>query len=287
MKTLTKKAYAKVNLALDVLRRREDGYHDVKMIMHNINIYDKLIFELTGDSGEITISTNLPGIPTDDRNLIYKAIKLISDTYDISPSVHVNLTKNIPIEAGMAGGSTDCAATLHAMNELLSLKLDEQSLMNLGVKLGADVPYCIMARPALSEGIGEILTKVTPLPDCHVVVAKPAVSVSTGTIYKNLKLDTLKSHPDIDGMILALQNGDIKSVANRMENVMESVTATLHPEIEDIKAAMKTHGALNAIMSGSGPTVFGIFNDFDKANIAADFIRDKELAKQIFVTKPI
>ena len=258
MKTLTRNAYAKVNLALDVLRRREDGYHDVCMIMQNLSLYDTLTFTVEeADTLTITLACDKAFVPCDARNLIYKAIALMGETYHLTGHVHVELVKRIPVEAGMAGGSTDCAAAFHAMRELYGLDVSDQELMKLGVKLGADVPYCIMAKTALSEGIGEVLTEVAPLPDCFVVVAKPTISVSTKMIYENLHANELQHHPDVAGMVDALKQGDLSGVASRMENVLETVTTKLYPQIEEIKQTMKESGAENAIMSGSGPTVFG------------------------------
>ena len=200
MKTLTRNAYAKVNLALDVLRRREDGYHDVCMIMQNLSLYDTLTFTVKeADTLTITLACDKAFVPCDARNLIYKAIALMGETYHLTGHVHVELVKRIPVEAGMAGGSTDCAAAFHAMRELYGLDVSDQELMKLGVKLGADVPYCIMAKTALSEGIGEVLTEVAPLPDCFVVVAKPTISVSTKMVYENLHANELQHHPDVAG----------------------------------------------------------------------------------------
>ena len=272
--TKTYKAYAKVNLALDVLRKRPDGYHDVKMVMQNIDIYDELEFTVT-DIKEaashakpcynIMIETNKPELPTDESNLIHKAIRLMFDEYNICGDVLVKLTKNIPIEAGMAGGSTDCAAALKAVNDIFEIHASLEELMRLGKRLGADVPFCLLGKTALAEGIGEILTEVQELPSCTVLVVKPPVGISTGMIYGNMNCDELKSRPDIDGMLEGLRKHDLGIVASKMENVMETVTARLCPDIEDIKNAMKEKGALNAIMSGSGPTVFGIFDDSEKA----------------------
>lgn len=289
MKKMIKKAYAKVNLVLDVLRRRPDGYHDVKMIMQNLDIYDELIFTVDESKQErsITISTNKEGIPTDSRNLIYKAIELMFDEFNIEATIHVHLEKNIPVEAGMAGGSTDCAAAFKAVNELFDLHLDVQKLMELGVKLGADVPYCILGKTALSEGIGEVLTPVNPLPPCYVLVVKPPIGVSTKMVYTNLRANELSRHPDVDGMVVALEKGDLEKVTSYMENVLETVTVKLYPEIEEIKTIMKEQGALNSLMSGSGPTVFGIYRDEDVAKKAASYIKELGLSKEIFVTTPV
>ena len=273
MKTLTRNAYAKVNLALDVLRRREDGYHDVCMIMQNLSLYDTLTFTVEeADTLTITLACDKAFVPCDARNLIYKAIAL--------------MVKRIPVEAGMAGGSTDCAAAFHAMRELYGLDVSDQELMKLGVKLGADVPYCIMAKTALSEGIGEVLTEVAPLPDCFVVVAKPTISVSTKMVYENLHANELQHHPDVAGMVDALKQGDLSGVASRMENVLETVTTKLYPQIEEIKQTMKESGAENAIMSGSGPTVFGLYTEKATAEQAAEKIRQQYGLSEVYVTQP-
>lgn len=287
MKTLTRNAYAKVNLALDVLRRREDGYHDVCMIMQNLSLYDTLTFTMEeADTHAITLSCDKGFVPCDERNLIYKAIVLMGETYHLTGHIHVELVKRIPVEAGMAGGSTDCAAAFHAMRELYGLDVSDQELMKLGVKLGADVPYCIMAKTALSEGIGEVLTEVEPLPDCYVVVAKPTISVSTKMVYENLHANELQHHPDVAGMIEALKQGDLSGVASRMENVLETVTTKLYPQIEEIKQSMKESGAENAIMSGSGPTVFGLYREKAIAEQAAEKIRQQYGLSEVYVTQP-
>lgn len=287
MKTLTRNAYSKVNLALDVLRRREDGYHDVCMIMQNLSLYDTLTFTMEeADMLAITLSCDKEFVPCDERNLIYKAIVLMGETYHLTGHIHVELVKRIPVEAGMAGGSTDCAAAFHAMRELYGLDVSDQELMKLGVKLGADVPYCIMAKTALSEGIGEVLTEVAPLPDCFVVVAKPTISVSTKMVYENLHANELQHHPDVAGMIEALKQGDLSGVASRMENVLETVTTKLYPQIEEIKQSMKETGAENAIMSGSGPTVFGLYRGKAIAEQAAEKIRQQYGLSEVYVTQP-
>lgn len=287
MKRVKRNAYAKVNLALDVLRRRPDGYHDVRMIMQNLDLCDTLEFTMEEqDTLEISLSCDKESVPCDERNLVYKAIMLMGQTYHLTGKIHVDIKKRIPVEAGMAGGSTDCAAAVHAICELYGLDVDIHELMNLSVKLGADVPYCILAKTAISEGIGEVLTEVAPLPDCFVVVAKPTVSVSTKMVYENLHLETLNHHPDVSGMAEALQQGDLDGVASRMENVLETVTVKLYPEIEVIKQTMKRKGAENAIMSGSGPTVFGLYKELSVAQEAEKEIRTQFHLQEVFVVKP-
>ena len=276
-------AMAKINLGLDVLRRRENGYHDVKMIMQTVNIYDTLEFVKTEESG-ITVKVDAVELPTDENNLIYKAAKLLFDKCGVAKGVMITLTKRIPIAAGMAGGSTDAAAALVGINQLFDLKLSMQELKDLGVKIGADVPYCIEGGTALSEGIGEILTKLPNAPDCFVVVAKPEISVSTKYVYENLHANELKYHPDIDGMAEAIRDGDLDGVCTRMENVLETVTEKRYPVISELKALLKSAGAENALMSGSGPTVFAIFKEEEEAKRALEIVRDSGLANQSFVT---
>ena len=277
------RAYAKINLGLDVLRRREDGYHDVKMIMQTIQMYDMLEMEKSEKPG-IHLTTNLSYIPVNENNLVYKAAKLLMDQYGIEEGITINLNKFIPVAAGMAGGSSDAAATLVGVNKMFQLGLTRQQLMELGVKIGADVPYCVMRGTALAEGIGEKLTVLPPMPPCYVLIGKPGISVSTKFVYTNLNLGPDTHHPDIDGMIQALEKRDLYGITNRMENVLEKVTIPEYPVIETIKNHMKAHGAVNAMMSGSGPTVFGIFDDKEKAEYACEKLKESMLAKQIFLT---
>ena len=277
------RAYAKINLGLDVLRRREDGYHDVKMIMQTIQMYDMLEMEKSEKPG-IHLTTNLSYIPVNENNLVYKAAKLLMDQYGIEEGITINLNKFIPVAAGMAGGSSDAAATLVGVNKMFQLGLTRQQLMELGVKIGADVPYCVMRGTALAEGIGEKLTVLPPMPPCYVLIGKPGISVSTKFVYTNLNLCPDTHHPDIDGMIQALEKRDLYGITDRMENVLEKVTIPEYPVIETIKNHMKAHGAVNAMMSGSGPTVFGIFDDKEKAEYACEKLKESMLAKQIFLT---
>lgn len=283
--SLQLKAYAKINLGLDVIGVREDGYHEVKMIMQTVKLYDKLTFRLL-EEDEIRVHTNLNFLPVDENNLVYRAVKLLKDTYQIEMGMDIDLFKCIPVAAGMAGGSTDCAAALVGASRLFGLKLSKKTLMELGVKLGADVPYCILRGTALSEGIGEVLTTLPPMPDCYILVVKPPVSVSTKYVYEHLDAKEDVVHPDIDGMIQAIKAGDLEGITGRFGNVLESVTVPEYPVIADIKNVMLKAGAMNALMSGSGPTVFGIFKEKAVANQAAEAIRKKELANQVFVVKP-
>lgn len=283
MDKLELKALAKINLGLDVLGRRENGYHDVRMVMQTIHLYDDVILEKTKEPG-IHLETNLSYLPVDENNIAYKAAKLLRDEFGITEGIRIRLKKYIPVAAGMAGGSTNAAAVLFGMNRMYGLGLTEQQLKDRGVKLGADVPYCIMRGTVLAEGIGEILTPLPPMPKCYVLIAKPGISVSTKIVYE--KFDALKDveHPDIDRLMLGLENGNLAEVASSMGNVLEGVTIGLYPVIENIKQVMIQEGALNAMMSGSGPTVFGIFEDRRTAKKAYNVLKEKKLAKQIYVT---
>lgn len=283
MEQIIRNAYAKINLGLDVLRRREDGYHEVKMIMQTINLYDTLTFRKRKEPG-IVLKTDNENLSAGKDNLICRAAeKLLTET-GTAEGAEIFLEKRIPIAAGMAGGSTDAAATLTGLNELFGLGYSIEQLQAFGVTLGADIPYCLMGGTALSEGIGEILTKLPAPPQCVLVVAKPDIDVSTKFVYENLHADTLSFHPDIDGMEAAIRSGSLRGITERMGNVLENVTVREYPVINEIKELMKRAGALNALMSGSGPTVFGIFTEKEPAGRAAEEIRGKGLAGRVFVT---
>lgn len=282
MDIIKRKAYAKINLGLDVIRRREDGYHEVKMIMQNIGIHDELTFRKQADG--ITLKIDRVDLPADGNNLIYKTAKLIKEEYGITEGVRIDLKKRIPIAAGLAGGSTDAAAVFWGMNELFSLGMSREKMCELGVRIGADVPYCIMGGTAIAEGIGEKLTPLPDAPKAVVLIAKPDVSVSTKDVYQNLNVPELKVHPDIDGMTKAIIRHDLDGVIERMDNVLENVTVRMHPVIDEIKNFMRASGAARAMMSGSGPTVFGIYTDQAQAADAYMKLKETDLAKDIFVT---
>ena len=277
------KALAKINLGLDVLGVRDNGYHDVRMIMQSIYLYDDVTIDVTDMPG-IELKSNLYFLPTDERNIAYKAAKMLIEEFNIEKGVKITLDKHIPVSAGMAGGSTNAAAVLFGMNKIFKLGLSIEELMERGVKLGADVPYCIMRGTVLAEGIGEELTTLPSMPKCYVLIAKPGISVSTKAVYEALDSKEIVEHPDIDGIIEGLEEGDLYKVASRMGNVLEDVTIPMHPVIADIKKEMIEEGALNAMMSGSGPTVFGLFDNRVKAKKALEAIRRKRLAKQVYIT---
>lgn len=284
MQEIKRRAYGKINLGLDVLRKRPDGYHDVKMIMQMVSVYDELTFRKIPDK-EIRIVTNKEELPFNEDNLIYKAAKLMMERLNSEEGISVILKKNIPIAAGMAGGSTDAAATLLGMNELLEGNIPMEELLSMGVKIGADVPYCILQKTALSEGIGEVLTPLPAPPACGLLIGKPDIHVSTKYVYENLQADTLKSHPDIDGMRKAIEEQDLEGITSRMENVLETVTIQKYPVIGEIKEAMLKAGAINALMSGSGPTVFGVFASMERAEKAKEELAKSGLVKELFVAE--
>lgn len=277
------KALAKINLGLDVLRRREDGYHEVRMIMQTIYLYDKIQIQRLPRPG-IEVSTNLYYLPVNENNLVYKAAKLLMDEFQIREGVHIGLRKHIPVAAGLAGGSSDAAAVLFGINRMFRLGLSREELMDRGVRIGADVPYCIMRGTALAEGIGEKLTPLPPAPKCPVLIAKPSISVSTKMVYENLRLDGNTVHPNIDAIIRAIELGDRRGMAEHMGNMLESVTCVRYPIIWHLKAAMMECGAMNAMMSGSGPTVFGLFPNRETARMAYGEIRRRGLARLVYLT---
>lgn len=278
------RAFAKINLGLDILRKREDGYHEVRMIMQTIQMYDVLEMKKVKKPG-ISLSVNYPYIPSDERNLVYKAAKFLMDEFQVKEGVDIRLEKFIPVAAGMAGGSSDAAAAMVGINHLFKLGLSEKDLMDRAVNIGADVPYCIMRGTALAEGIGEKLTRIAQVPDCYVLIGKPGIGVSTKTAYESLQLDKIQSHPDIDGMIRDIENGNLLAMTDKMGNVFESGIIGKYPMIGEIKDLMEANGALKAMMSGSGPTVFGIFDDREKMEAAAAVLRQSNLAKTVFATE--
>lgn len=287
MNQIRLKALAKINLGLDVLRRKEDGYHEVKMIMQTIDLYDQILIRKIQED-EIKIRTNLYYLPNNENNLAYKAAKLLKDEFHLSGGISIQLKKVIPVAAGMAGGSSDAAAVLFGINKMYNLKLSQQELMERGVTLGADVPYCIMRGTALAEGIGEKLTVLPPMPKCHILIAKPPVNVSTKFVYENLHANDLKpeEHPEVDLQLEALEEGDLEKLVSHMGNVLERVTVPEYPVINEIKQMMLENGALGSMMSGSGPTVFGIFTNYTQARSAYEKLQKSGLSKQIYLTMP-
>ncbi len=286
MNSISVMAYAKINLGLDVLRKRPDGYHDVCMIMQSLDLHDTITITKS-TVPDIYIRTNLSYLPVDKGNLVYKAAALFRETASVKDGLSIKLNKRIPVAAGLAGGSSDAAATLKGLNELYQTGLTQTELMKLGVKLGADVPYCIMLGTALSEGIGEVLTPLPPIPECYILLVKPDISVSTKYVYENLRLTEDVIHPDIEKIKVALQEGNLISLADNMDNILQTVTVNNYPVITKIKNKMNELGALVSLMSGSGPTVFGIYKDYGLAKKALGYFRRyPSYGKQVFLTQP-
>ncbi len=284
MSELRLKAVAKINLGLDVLRRREDGYHDLRMIMQSVYLYDRITLRETRGSG-ISVRTNLSYLPEDRGNLAYRAAGLLMEEFHVERGLSIQLKKNIPVAAGLAGGSSDAAAVLVGVNRLFCLGLSREELMHRGAQIGADVPYCVLRGTALAEGTGDVLTPLPDAPAAWVVLAKPPAHISTAFVYGNLKADRLTRHPDIDAQVDAIRRGDLRELAARMGNVLETVTVPACPVIDEIREIMKRQGALNAMMSGSGPTVFGLFEDRARAQAACDALDRSQLVKNVYLTR--
>ncbi len=283
MDEISLKALAKINLGLDVLGKREDGYHEVRMIMQTIHLYDRVEIKKT-KSPHIHVETNLFYLPSDENNLVYKAAKLMKTEFKIKEGVRITLQKFIPVAAGMAGGSSDAAAVLVGMNRMFNLGLKQSRLMELGLKLGADVPFCVMRGTALAEGIGEKLTALPPMPKCPILIAKPAISVSTKHVYEQLRLTEMTEHPRIDLLIENLKKKNLKGIAENMGNILETVTEKEFPVIREIKRLMKENGALGAMMTGSGPAVFGIYHNEKEIRKAYDALKQSGLAKNVYTS---
>ena len=286
MEQISLKAYAKINLALDVTGVRENGYHEVRMIMQSIGLYDQIELEKTAEKG-FFLAANVDFLPVDGRNLMVRAAQLLFEAFSLPGGLSMKLDKHIPVAAGLAGGSTDAAAVLYGIAQLYELPLSLPELQNYGVRIGADVPFCLLQHTALAEGIGEVLTPLPPCPDCFIVLAKPAVSVSTKEVYQKLDLLEITEHPDVDGMIGALKAGDLHGITGKLANVLEAVTIPMHPEIREIKRILKENGALNALMSGSGPTVFALFETEKEAERAAEAVRRTQRAETVQTAKLI
>ena len=278
------KAYAKINIYLDIVGKREcDGYHLLKMIMQNIDLYDEISIEKQYEG--ITLSCNKNYVPTDSRNLAYKAAMLFKERYNIKDGVHIDIVKNIPVSAGLAGGSTDGAAVLKLMNKLFEVNASEDELMEIGLELGADIPYCIKGGTALCEGIGEKVTQLKPFKDKILVLVKPGFGVSTKEVYKAFDINKVRVHPKTESLIEAMEKDDLKYIANNMKNLLENVTLRKHNILIRIKEDMNRYGAVGSMMSGSGPSVFAFFDDMLKAQKCYE--KMKESHREVFLTRTI
>ncbi|WP_312061138.1 4-(cytidine 5'-diphospho)-2-C-methyl-D-erythritol kinase [Anaerotignum sp.] len=285
MKDIRLRARAKINLTLDVTGKRDDGYHLIESIMQTVSLYDGIYMKRI-QKNEIILKSNLSWLPTDNRNLAYRAAELMKAKFGIKEGVFIEIDKRIPVAAGLAGGSADCAAVLVGMNRLFDLGLSMKELESLAFLLGSDIPYCVQRGTVVSEGVGEILTPVKcPCPMCYVVLAKLPVSVSTATVYRGLDWQSVQDHPDTKGMIQAMAEADITKMGQLLGNVLETVTIPMHPKIAQLKEELVQLGAEGALMSGSGPTVFGLFKEEEIAKKAASTIRKKFGLKEVVATK--
>ena len=287
---IMRKAYAKINLALDITGRRDNGYHELNTVMQTINLFDLLTFDLNPGADEL-ITLEVAGNPfpesdpvSEKDNLVYKAAKLVFDEYSIDTPVIITLKKNIPIAAGLGGGSSDAAATIRGLNSLLNLNMSFEKMCKLGTELGADVPFCIMGGTALCGGVGDVLKRIPNPPQCYLLIAKPDIGVSTAHVYQEYDKLTEVEHPDVDGLIEGILNQDLLKVTQSLGNVLENVTISEHPVIDEIKDHLKEKGAWSSLMSGSGPTVFGVFMDHMFAAKAEQSLLDNNLAKDTFIT---
>lgn len=284
MKEIKLKARAKINITLDILGRRDNGYHDVEMIMQTVDLFDQLLLRKI-KKNKVLIKTNLPYLPVDERNLVHKIVTYMMDKYDLSGGVFVNLYKKIPVAAGLAGGSSDGAQAIFGMNKLFNLNLELEEMLEIGGKFGSDIPYCMIGGTALATGLGEKITYLDPFPELHVLVVKPSFSMSTAVVYKNFNLDDVVEHPKTEIVIDAIKNNQRQLIYDNMVNVLETVTPKIHPEINEIKATIKELGANGVLMSGSGPSVYGLFEDEKKAEEAYKLFKKDKKMQFVYLTR--
>ncbi|OBZ15510.1 MULTISPECIES: 4-(cytidine 5'-diphospho)-2-C-methyl-D-erythritol kinase [Bacillales] len=276
------KAPAKINLLLDVLRKRDDGYHEVEMIMTMVDLADRLeMEELPRDT--IIISSQVGYIPLDEKNLAFQAARLIKERYDVKQGVYIHLDKKIPVAAGLAGGSSDAAAALRGLNRLWKLQIPEDELCRLGAELGSDVPFCVTGGTAIARGRGEKLEHIAAPPQCWVVLAKPPINVSTADVYGRFRANELKEHPSIPNMVDALQRGSFADICDGLGNVLEKVTLDVYPEVMQLKESMIRLGADGVLMSGSGPTVFGLVSK--EAKLPRIYNGLRGFCKEVYVVR--
>jgi 4-diphosphocytidyl-2-C-methyl-D-erythritol kinase len=288
MEEIRIKARAKINLSLDITGKREDGYHEISTIMQTLSLHDSLHIKKIYKPDYLKVVSNLPWLPDDERNLAYLAAKYLKDRFNIAEGIFINIEKAIPASAGLAGGSADCAAALLGIRNLFALPLDDEELGRLSLQFGADVPFCVMRGCAHATGIGEVLEPLGPLPYMHIVLAKPTVIVSTGEVFQNFDIANMGKRPDTQRILHGIANRDLTEICAGMANVLESVTAKRHPIIGELKDFLIEQGAKAAMMTGSGPTVFGIFAGRKAAEEAAKALKSTYRGfSNIFVTRPI
>ncbi len=278
----TCKAPAKINLAIDVIAKRPDGYHEISTIMQSISLYDIITLEANG-SGEVSVNTDSQFVPSGSTNIVYKTVELIRSKYNIEDGIEVHIEKNIPVAAGLAGGSTDAAAAIKLLNKALNLRMSKAEIYDFAKSIGSDVSFCIEGGTALGEGLGERLTLLPEIPDCYILLVKPDISVSTKKVYEGIELNKISERPDIKGMVKAIKNKDIIGLSKKLCNVLETVTIKQYPMVKELKHKLMEYGALGSLMSGSGPSVFGIFDDTEKVYSAYDSM--KSYSHETFLVK--
>lgn len=283
MKEIHLKSNAKINLCLDVAAKRPDGYHDLRMVMQTVGLHDRLALRKTGGSG-IELRTNLPFLPRDGRNLVYRAVEVVAERHGIRDGLRIDLRKTVPVGAGLGGGSANAATAILAMDRLFGLGMSQEEMAALGLGLGADVPFCLLGGTALAQGVGEVLTPLPGVPALQLLIAKPAESASTAKVFQRFSLDASTVHPDVDGMAAAIRRGDRQGVVDRLGNSLEATTMGMYPSVGRLKEALLEAGAENALMSGSGTAVFGVFKSREAAVEAAARIRRTGKAKMVFTT---
>lgn len=283
MEAVNLKCPAKINLSLDVVGERRDGYHLLRTIMQSVSLYDEV--EIKKNKSGINIECDIKDIPIDEKNTAYKAAKLMIDEFSLDFGFDISIHKNIPYAAGLAGGSADAAGVIKGISKLMNLNLNLDDMKSIGLKVGADVPYCLIGGTALSEGIGEIITPLKEIPLTYFVIAKPDLFVSTMEVFKKLRMDEIPRHPDTDKLIKYIEDGNIKLLSEDMANVLETVTIKEHPIIFEIKKIMRDFDALGSIMSGSGPSVFGVFDNMPLAEKCYHRLRD--YLKDVFLVSSV
>jgi len=287
MEHIYSRGQAKINLALDITGRRDDGYHAIDTVMQSLTLYDSLFIKKVYKPDYLKLVSNLTWLPNDERNLVWQAAHYLIQRFDIKTGVFISVQKAIPASAGLGGGSADCAATLLGMRDLFKLPLTNDEIIELSVRFGADVPFCVMRGLARATGIGEVLQPLPRLPLMYVLLAKPPVIVSTADIFANFVPENVKARPDIERLVHGTRSGNLAEITSAMGNALESVTVERHPIVNELKEFMMAQGAKRAMMTGSGPAVFGIFECEKSADAARNALRAAfSDIKEVFVTKP-
>ena len=279
-------AYAKINISLDIISKMPDGFHSMRMVMQTVSLCDEITIECTPGEGVRISDPGRPFLPSDGRNIAAKAARVFLAHSGITGyKISIQIKKHIPVCAGLGGGSADGACVLRMLDKMFATGLEREELIQLGSNIGSDVPYCVFGGTKLAEGRGEVLTDLPPLPPCHIVICKPRFSFSTPELFRQINCKRIRSRPDTDGIIKSIENNDLEGIARRMYNVFEDALPRGKHEIEGIKYSLLDNGALGAVMSGSGPAVFGVFNDKSNAQKAYESL--KQEYKECFMAESV